>query len=329
MEVNENAISVIICCYNSASRLPETINHLIRQKVGSGLAWELLIIDNASNDNTKHIAASILDGASQKIDYRIIDQPEKGLAKAREKGIESSKYPILIFCDDDNHFQDDYLETAAKLMREMPGTGILGGFSKPKLAYYPGKWIEDMYPAMAISPANSKDAFTNEVFGAGIVIRKKIFKELEHKKIKFLLSDRTGNIQSSGGDSEWCLLAKFLGYKIYFSSALSFHHYMQEHRLNKSFFFKGHGDVYSGSYLWILAKVINAGKADKRRNLYNAYYRQKLKLILYFLPRILLGRHKFYSSINLYHHVRTLAWLTFKRKEFYRLHERIVNNLGL
>ncbi len=32
-------VSVVICCFNSAARLPETLRHLARQDCPSNLAW--------------------------------------------------------------------------------------------------------------------------------------------------------------------------------------------------------------------------------------------------------------------------------------------------
>ena len=35
-------VSVIVCCHDSAARLPETLAHLARQKVDPGIPWEVL-----------------------------------------------------------------------------------------------------------------------------------------------------------------------------------------------------------------------------------------------------------------------------------------------
>ena len=330
MKPDEYDISVIVCCYNSASRLPETIKHLVCQKIQSEFKWEILIIDNASADNTKKVAQDEFDRVSDlKADYRIIDQPEKGLAKAREKGIQESRYPIIIFCDDDNHFEPDYLEVAHNLMVKMPEVGILGGLSKPKLAYYPGSWIEDMYPAMAIGSRSTPNGYTEWVFGAGMVMRKRIFKELEKREIKFLLSDRIGNKQSWGGDSEWCQMAKFIGYEIYYSSDLILYHYMQPHRLKKSFFFKGPGAVYPAIYLWVLGVLSKNTILEDKNKLFLKLYKEKMNFLIHFLPRVFLGKHKFYSCVNIYHLITILIWLSFKRKKFDLIYSDVLNNLRI
>ena len=49
-------VSVVICCYNSAERLPRTLTHLAAQRVSEKLPWEVIVIDNASQDKTGEVA---------------------------------------------------------------------------------------------------------------------------------------------------------------------------------------------------------------------------------------------------------------------------------
>jgi GT2 family glycosyltransferase len=43
-------VSVVVCCHNSASRLPTTLHHLAAQEVPRDLGWEVIVVDNASTD---------------------------------------------------------------------------------------------------------------------------------------------------------------------------------------------------------------------------------------------------------------------------------------
>jgi len=55
---SKDGISVVICCYNSASRLPATLQHIAEQSLDSEILWEIIIVDNASTDNTAEIAST-------------------------------------------------------------------------------------------------------------------------------------------------------------------------------------------------------------------------------------------------------------------------------
>ena len=47
-------LTFIVPTYNGASRLPETLAHLAAQENRGGHGWELLVVDNASTDDTDH-----------------------------------------------------------------------------------------------------------------------------------------------------------------------------------------------------------------------------------------------------------------------------------
>ena len=59
MKEQEKGISVIICCYNSAERLPKTLEHIFAQKLSNDTIMEVIVIDNASKDTTTAIAQEL------------------------------------------------------------------------------------------------------------------------------------------------------------------------------------------------------------------------------------------------------------------------------
>ena len=59
-------ISIIICCYNSAKRLHETLKHLALQQVSDTIHWEVILVNNNSTDATTQIALEIWNGLGQK-----------------------------------------------------------------------------------------------------------------------------------------------------------------------------------------------------------------------------------------------------------------------
>src|SRR5690349_14636867 len=94
-------VTVIICCYNSASRIGETILHLANQIVPQGSQAEILVINNASKDNTVNVAEEAWRRCKHtNMELRIVDEPRPGLMYARQKGIENATFDLMIFCDD-------------------------------------------------------------------------------------------------------------------------------------------------------------------------------------------------------------------------------------
>ena len=62
MNSHASGVSVIVCCYNSAQRLQETIKHLAQQQVPALINWEVIIVNNASTDATYEIALKEMNG---------------------------------------------------------------------------------------------------------------------------------------------------------------------------------------------------------------------------------------------------------------------------
>lgn len=320
-------VSVIVCCYNSESRIAETIQYLVVQEVPRELTWELIIVNNASTDNTKAIASQSWEGNSPNASFQIVDELNPGLSSARLKGIAVSRYDILIFCDDDNHLDRHYVFRAYELMHENPNAGIAGGWVKPKLPFYPGKWIEDFYPALAIGKQLETDNTVEWVFGAGMVLRKKIFHTLNERNISLLLTDRIDTKQTSGGDAEICVAAKFIGYTIFYSNSLVLEHKIAAHRLTKKSFIKAnYRNVFSVVYLYLMERLIK-NKEYTHSALYREFFFDRILLIIYFFPRWLFGKHRFYSFIMLYQNIQLFFWLVTRKKRFIATSLLIRNNL--
>ena len=65
-----NGISIIICCYNSASRLEKTIQHIALQKQVS-FSFEVVLVDNKSTDKTSSVAQELFSKYNI-VNYQIV-----------------------------------------------------------------------------------------------------------------------------------------------------------------------------------------------------------------------------------------------------------------
>ncbi len=100
-------ISIIIPIYNDASTIRKAIDSVIHQTETN---WELIIIDDGSQDSTGEIVKKYLQ--NKKITY--LYQSNSGVAAARNKGIELSKGNFLIFLDADDWFEPNLVEELNK-----------------------------------------------------------------------------------------------------------------------------------------------------------------------------------------------------------------------
>jgi glycosyltransferase involved in cell wall biosynthesis len=281
-------ISVIVCCYNSASRLRETIKHLALQQVPPDISWEIIIVDNSSTDDTKQVAQSEWDkfGLSYP-KFTVADQLTPGLSAAREKGIELAEFEYLLFCDDDNWLYPDYVSTAYKIMDAGPRIGALGGCGIIE-AEQPASLTDEELKKLAVNGYQDWAETHHWVYGAGAVYRKSILIKLQKQGWHQISSDRIGKKLLSGGDVEICFMIYLKGYKIAASDKLRFKHFVplkrqQNTRASDTSFWDAYTNVLLNSYYPILnndkrsiEEIINkwlvSSTIKLARNIVSLYY---------------------------------------------------------
>jgi glycosyltransferase involved in cell wall biosynthesis len=99
--------SIIVPAYNRAHFLPAVIKSVLGQ---TRLDWELIIVDDASTDNTGEVIASFTD--NRIIYLRNERNCERGFS--RNRGISESSGKYICFLDSDDEFLENHLEVLYK-----------------------------------------------------------------------------------------------------------------------------------------------------------------------------------------------------------------------
>lgn len=121
MQMEIPYISLIIPCYNMEQYLGECLESVCNQTLKN---IEAICIDDGSKDNT----GAILDEYSQKdARIRVWHQPNKGVAAARNKGLEMARGEFIAFLDPDDFYPET--TTLELLYRKAKDNGaqICGG----------------------------------------------------------------------------------------------------------------------------------------------------------------------------------------------------------
>jgi len=104
-------ISVLIPTYNSATFIAGTIDSVLRQTVP---ADEIIVLDDGSEDHTVTILKSYGDR------IMLMEQPNRGVAAARNRLCASASGDLLAFLDHDDVWHPAYLELQSKACRDNP-----------------------------------------------------------------------------------------------------------------------------------------------------------------------------------------------------------------
>ncbi|HXL57273.1 MAG TPA: glycosyltransferase [Chitinophagaceae bacterium] len=298
-----NGISVIICCFNSATRLPKTLEHIALQEVPPNINWEVIMVDNNSNDLTSEVAKTEWNTHKKAIPFKIVKEETPGLSHARNKGAKEAAFELLLFCDDDNWLEKNYVRYAYEIMNTNEKIGVLGGRSEGFYETEKPLWFDHFGQAYAIGKPHGISGIINArtfIAGAGMIVRKSTLQLLETLSFKQLLSDRKGNKLSSGGDSELCLILLFLGYDLYYDERLQFIHFMTANRLSWKYcvLLMAEGQaipqVYFEFYNYCYKKIMNNEMAEFK----NAFIVMRKKLLRRIL-RTFISMKPFWYSFKL------------------------------
>lgn len=112
--------SVVIPLYNKASYVRKAIQSVLAQ---SFTDFELVIVDDGSNDDSAHIAAETIEGRAN---CRLIRQENAGVSMARNNGVAASNGDYLCFLDADDWWEPTFLEEMTKMIGAFPEAGIYG-----------------------------------------------------------------------------------------------------------------------------------------------------------------------------------------------------------
>ena len=99
--------TVAICTHNHADQLATTLPALSALRTPDE-AWELLIVDNASTDATSEILARA-DWHVAGIENRVVREERLGVANARNRAVIESRGEYVLFLDDDETPDPDWL----------------------------------------------------------------------------------------------------------------------------------------------------------------------------------------------------------------------------
>ncbi len=238
--VGGRGISVLICGYNSAARLPATLAALGRlQAPTGGYGVEVLVIDNASTDDTALVAGQVLAGLAGggrdwHLAYQVLTEPQPGKSYALALGLAQARYEYVCIVDDDNWLAPDYLNRAWAVLEANPTIGALGGVGEPVCEVAPPAWFPEFAIDYAAAPQALKSGDVTQsnryLYGAGMVLRKQAWMEVSEQDFSSLLTEVRGN-KPSGEDNEMCYALTLGGYRIWYDEGLRFRHLIPAQRL--------------------------------------------------------------------------------------------------
>ncbi len=230
------SFSIIVCCYNSAQRIEDTLASLAHLDYPAE-QLEIILVNNASTDDTVRVATDCWHRLAAAVTFRVVDEPQQGLSHARRAGVLAARHPYLLFCDDDNRLREDYVAVAHTVLCAHPSIGALAGQGEPwfETGVMPN-WFLTHATSFAVGiQALESGSMTSRrwLWGAACFYRRDVLLHAAQQGIDLLLTGRSGNEMMAGDDSELCRWFVLLGFDLWYDERLVFQHFIPEQRTNR------------------------------------------------------------------------------------------------
>jgi glycosyltransferase involved in cell wall biosynthesis len=247
------AISVVICSHNPRREYFERVLVALQNQTFPASKWELLLIDNASSETLN--ALYDLDWHPHS---RYVREEKLGTMYARLRGIQESQGDLIVFVDDDNVLDANYLSKAQEIAHEHQLLGAWGGQVYGEFECEPEPWARPLLPLLAISQVE-RDQWSNlnqpETLpvGAGMCFRRSV----AQKYVELVMDDprrfslgQRGTLLLRCEDFDIALSALDIGLGLGQFERLKLTHLIPAGRLNERYFLNlVTGIVYSRTLL--------------------------------------------------------------------------------
>jgi len=198
-------LSVVICAHNPQLLYLERVLQALKEQTLPLVAWEILLVDNRS-----------IEPLADKVDLswhpasRHVREDELGLTPARLRGISESKGELIVFVDDDNVLDPDYLAEAIRIDEAYPFLGVWGaGSIAAEFETRPQPWVHAFLQELAVRQvegirwSNDVSDWLATPVGAGQCVRRLVADRYREEILQDpgrRALDRRGSSLSGAGD---------------------------------------------------------------------------------------------------------------------------------
>src|SRR5262245_60770540 len=118
-------LTVIVCTYNRAVSLANTLASLERQVVPKDATWEAIVVNNNSTDETEEVIEKFKKKGD--LPLQSVFERQQGISYARNVGIRRAAGRIFAFTDDDCIADSNWVAAILEEFRTNPSLFGIGG----------------------------------------------------------------------------------------------------------------------------------------------------------------------------------------------------------
>lgn len=166
------SVSVIVTTRNHASALRQTLETLGKVKIAKDCQAELIVVDNASTDDT---AAILRTAKFANLKAKYLYEPTKGKSNALNTALGQAQGEYILFTDDDVLVSEDWVERMIQTFIEHQADAVVG---KIVLAEDLARtWLSPLQKWWLAAPDDQLDENV-ELIGANMGFRRSVLKQV-------------------------------------------------------------------------------------------------------------------------------------------------------
>ncbi|MDJ0689829.1 MAG: hormogonium polysaccharide biosynthesis glycosyltransferase HpsE [Xenococcaceae cyanobacterium MO_188.B32] len=236
--MNNIDFSIAIPTYNGEERLPKVLERLKQQICTVYFTWEVIVIDNNSDDKTVEVVQSYQANWVNTSSLRYCFEEKQGLAFARQRAIKEARGELIAFIDDDILPSLNWLTEAYYFANNHPQAGAYGGQIHGDFEVKPPDNFERIESFLAIREKGEEaHLYQPDILslppGAALVVRKQAW--CENVPDNPVLIGRVNEVMLAGEDYETLLHMHHSGWEIWYNPTMHVYHQIPQKRLEKEY----------------------------------------------------------------------------------------------
>jgi glycosyltransferase involved in cell wall biosynthesis len=274
-------ISVVIPTHNPRDDYLNRVIAALREQTLPRDKWELLLVDNASEQPL----ANRYDLSWQPSSHHIREE-KVGLTRARLAGFQQARASLVVLVDDDNVLASNYLIEAAKIARDFSFLGSWSGnvmLEFEEAAHLPPPELRYLLCERLVEKplwSNDPGHIAATPWGAGMCIRRQVFEayaKATHDDPRRFQLDLQGKDLAYGGDTDIAYTGCSIGFGMGVFPQLKVNHLIPESRCKIDYLLK---NLEAHAYSEILHHWIANGNLHERHPDLTAKLRQGTRWLL-------------------------------------------------
>jgi glycosyltransferase involved in cell wall biosynthesis len=228
------AYTVALCTHNHADRLARTLVDLAALRVPNR-PWELVVVDNGCRDATPQLLAS--HGWPAGWSVRVVREEKLGLSNARNRAIAEARGEYVIFMDDDETADPDWLCAFERLI-DSRNPDAFGGRIRVLFEDERPTWLRDELLGF-LGELNRSDEIVpltdpyTSFYGGNFGFRRSV---CERVGTFDAMLGRKGSDNTGGEEVDFYRRLLAAGYGVWWTPQAVIHHRIQAAKLERSYF---------------------------------------------------------------------------------------------